>query len=336
MKTLLILNGNDEGRLLCLKAKHMGLKTIVVDNNLGSPARDICDWFIRASIYDEDEVLAKCWAGGFDGVITVAADCTKSVAALAKYHDLPGPSMGTAIASTDKVIMRQMLKQGSIPQPKYMVLVDGIRYARFFPGVMKPHNSRGARGVAVYQDDKSLIEANNIARQFSSIVIEEEWIEGPQLSVEAIVWAGFVHICGIADRNYNLPETYPHVIESGGVTPSIFTKAVIEGLHVKLSCCADAIGLKNGTIKADIVYNAGELYVIEVAARLSGGYFSMRTIPEVYGYDLPKNAIKVALGEKPEYPSDILNTDKKMVQRFEVPEGCTNHTERGKMTMELT
>ena len=60
---------------------------------------------------------------------------------------------------------------------------------------------------------------------------------------------------------------------------------------------AAAMGVTDGTVKGDIVVHKGEPYVIELAARLSGGFFCTREIPLNTGVDFIGAAIKLALGE---------------------------------------
>ena len=56
--------------------------------------------------------------------------------------------------------------------------------------------------------------------------------------------------------------------------------------------------MRDGTVKGDIVVHKGEPYVIELAARLSGGFFCTREIPLNTGVDFIGCAIRVALGER--------------------------------------
>jgi len=51
-------------------------------------------------------------------------------------------------------------------------------------------------------------------------------------------------------------------------------------------------------VKGDIVVHKDEPYVIELAARLSGGYFCTHEIPLNTGVDFVGNAIRLALGEE--------------------------------------
>src|SRR5262249_45379331 len=60
---------------------------------------------------------------------------------------------------------------------------------------------------------------------------------------------------------------------------------------------ATALGVREGTVKGDIVVHEGVPYVIELAARLSGGFFCTREIPLNTGVDFIGCAIRVALGE---------------------------------------
>lgn len=60
---------------------------------------------------------------------------------------------------------------------------------------------------------------------------------------------------------------------------------------------AAALGVTDGTVKGDIVVHNDQPYVIELAARLSGGFFCTREIPLNTGVDFMSCAIRVALGE---------------------------------------
>ena len=59
-----------------------------------------------------------------------------------------------------------------------------------------------------------------------------------------------------------------------------------------------SMGITNGVVKGDIVVDGGKPYVIELAARLSGGYFCTHEIPLNTGVDFVGQAIRLALGEK--------------------------------------
>jgi biotin carboxylase len=148
-------------------------------------------------------------------------------------------------------------------------------------------------------------------------LILEKWIEGPQLSTESIIWDYQSYLCGVADRNYErLSELYPYIVEDGGETPSRFSPAINDELTRLITRAAKAIGLKNGSLKGDIVLGKEGLYIIEVAARLSGGYFSTITIPSVYGIPIVEEVIKIALNKKPDLPCPPIQNSKWQANRF--------------------
>jgi biotin carboxylase len=76
----------------------------------------------------------------------------------------------------------------------------------------------------------------------------------------------------------------------------------------------------NGTVKGDIVVHQGEPYVIELAARLSGGFFCTREIPLNTGVDFIGAAIRLALGE--EVPEEDLTPTQftPVIQRYAFPD----------------
>jgi len=82
---------------------------------------------------------------------------------------------------------------------------------------------------------------------------------------------------------------------------------------------AAALGITNGTVKGDIVVHNGEPYVIELAARLSGGFFCTREIPLNTGVDFIGAAIKLALRE-PVAAEDVqARAATPVVQRYAFP-----------------
>jgi len=82
---------------------------------------------------------------------------------------------------------------------------------------------------------------------------------------------------------------------------------------------ASALGIVNGTVKGDIVVHKGEPHVIELAARLSGGFFCTREIPLNTGVDFIGCAIKVALGEKVSAEELMPKHFTPVIQRYAFP-----------------
>jgi biotin carboxylase len=167
--------------------------------------------------------------------------------------------------------------------------------------VIKPVDSRGSRGVQRIARVADLDAAFALARSHSPTkrVMVEEFLDGPQVSTESIVTNGYCHTPGFSDRNYEFLETHaPFFIENGGDLPSHLPQAAQEKVKTLVARAAEALGMREGSVKGDIVVHDGEAYVIELAARLSGGFFCTREIPLNTGVDFIGCAIRVALGER--------------------------------------
>jgi len=118
------------------------------------------------------------------------------------------------------------------------------------------------------------------------------------VSTESVVVDGRCFTPGFSDRNYEYLERYaPFFIENGGDLPSRLPENLQAKVRDVVARAAAALGVTSGTVKGDIVVHNGEPYVIELAARLSGGFFCTREIPLNTGVDFIGAAIKVALGE---------------------------------------
>ena len=330
-KNLLILSGGREAVEGIIVAKRMGLKTFVCDGNKNAPGKFYADEFIVGNIYDPDEivdVISKYPKRNLiDGVITIASDAVRSVAAVAEYLNLPGNKMKTAIISTDKLKMKECFHKHSIPIPKFtavnseMELIDKMK--NFKNAVLKPVDSRGSRGVIRLNISSDLKKWYNYSIKFSQSrrLILEEWLSGPQISTESLVIDGKTYLCGISDRNYsNILETFPFVVEDGGEAPSKHYPKIKDKIQQILDNTAKALGIKNGVLKGDIVLKNKIPYVIEVATRLSGGFFSTITIPLVYRINLVEKAILLALGIKVDSPSYPLKHYCYEAQRFFFPQ----------------
>ena len=84
------------------------------------------------------------------------------------------------------------------------------------------------------------------------------------------------------------------MIEDGGELPTRHDPAPIADVVQR---AAASLGVRDGVVKGDIVIHDGRPHVIELAARLSGGYLCTHEIPLSTGVDFVGCAIRVALGD---------------------------------------
>ena len=311
-KTLWIVGGGIETIPGVQIAKEMGLHVVVSDMNPKAPSFEYADDYVIANTYDAKETVAKALSyhqtvRPIDGVICIASDIPVTVAEVAKALKLPGISVESAQLAADKMAMKDQFKKDNVAIPWYKEIysVDELKKAIQeigYPIVIKPVDSRGARGVLKLTDKIDLDWAFKLSKSYSPTerVMVEQFLDGPQISTESLIVDGIAHTPGFSDRNYKDMLKYePFIIEDGGELPSVLDKESWDAVKSLVEKGSKSMGIKNGVVKGDIVVCQGVPHIIELAARLSGGYFCSHEIPLNTGVHFVKQAIYQALGNKP-------------------------------------
>ena len=310
MKCLWIVGGGIEAVPSVRRAKEMGLFVVVADGNPAAPAFGLADATVVVSTYDEAGMAER--AAGFsarerpvDGVFAASADVPRTVARVAEALGLPGISRATAELAADKLAMKRHLRAAGIAVPEFwpVASVDELRGC-FAPAggrlVIKPVDSRGARGVLQLRPESDLAWAFNHARAQSPTgrVMAEAFVSGPQFSTESVLIAGEGRTPAAIDRNYaRLDQFAPFMIEDGGTQPSYVPAAELQPVMRLAEAAGRALGIVTGTVKGDLVLGPRGPVVIEMAARISGGWMATDQIPLHSGVDFIGIAIRLALGE---------------------------------------
>jgi biotin carboxylase len=332
-KTLLIISGGIEAADAARRAKEMGLYVVVSDRDTEAPGFAFADSCLIADVYGPSETAAAAERYNrkirkIDGVICVAADAPVTAATVTERLRLPGISVATAELACDKLAMKRRFSASGVPVPWFAEVrtvqeLQRIAIERGRNLVIKPVDSRGSRGVQRIARIEDLSKAFTLARDHSPSerVMVEEYLDGPQVSTESVVIDGRCFTPGFSDRNYEYLDTYaPFFIENGGDLPSHLSEETQNAVKDVVARAAAALGVTTGTVKGDIVVHDGKPYVIELAARLSGGFFCTREIPLNTGVDFIGCAIRIALGEavSPEELEPRAMTP--VVQRYAFPE----------------
>ncbi|MBI4976334.1 MAG: alpha-hydroxy-acid oxidizing protein [Spirochaetes bacterium] len=288
-------------------AQEMGLYTIVCDYNREAPGMKIADYTVIVSTRDVDgnvriarELASKMH---IHGVITAGTDASMTVAAVANALNLPGIKFEDASAATNKIKMRERFAIHKVPQPGFFpswTYAEALAAFRKLekPVVVKPADNMGSRGVMKVEKEIDMLYAFQRAKSASPSgeVIVEEYMDGPELSIDMLIHDGTIHITGVADRIIEYP---PYFVETGHILPSALPQKDIDaGINVMKQGIA-ALNLTIGSAKGDIKITSKGAMVGEIAARLSGGFMSAYTYPLATGVNLIKNAIEVALGKAP-------------------------------------
>ena len=245
------------------------------------------------------------------GVLTVGTDASMTVAAVANALNLPGIKFEDAEAATNKIKMRMRFKEHGVPCPNFLPvwsLADAKKACMIlnFPVVIKPSDNMGARGVMRIDDKTQLGDAFKFAKSASPSgeLIIEEYMEGPELSIDAVIYNGEITFTGIADRIIEYP---PYFVETGHTMPSQMNAEQQEWACEVMRRGIRALGINIGYAKGDIKITKKGAMIGELAARLSGGFMSAYTYPLSTGVDLMRAAIEISLGQEPANLEPVMN-----------------------------
>ena len=309
-KTLLILGTGLDQVPGIKKAKELGLYTIGLDINPNTPGVKLVDEFYKVNVKDIDEVSAfvsNYKDKKIDAAIAFGVDIPHILAKVAKILNIPYyTNYELASISQNKYLAKEQLKKFNVKIPPYKKVEDFSMLKEAisefgFPCVLKPVDNCGSRGVLRLTKDTDLKWAYNFSKSYSKIgeLILEKFLDGPQISSESIIINGNVYTIGLSHRNYEYLERFsPFIIENGGdLPPSFLSDSIKKAIDVEIEKAAQAFGVNKGIIKGDIVIHNQEVYIIEIALRLSGGHFSSIEIPLNTGVDFLKYAILLAIDD---------------------------------------
>ena len=316
MKKIMILGASILQLPAIQQAKEMGLEVVAVDMNpeaIGFHVDGIGKEII--STIDTPAVLEAAKRHKIDGIMTLASDMPmRTVAVVSSALGLVGVSEDTARKATNKAEMRDALKKCGVPVPMYFKVSDidafvaAVREIRAagYKCIVKPADNSGSRGVELLEeyDDSALASAFAYSKQFSRSgdLVVEEYMEGPEVSVETLAVDGAVHVIQITDK---LTTGAPYFVEMGHSQPSQLsaeTQTRIEDITVAAN---RAIGITNGPSHTEIKVTEDGPKIVELGARLGGDCITTHLTPLSTGVNMVECCIKIALGEKPDYLQKI-------------------------------
>jgi biotin carboxylase len=247
-------------------------------------------------------------------------------ATLTTALNLPGCGVEAMWRCRDKYLTRQALAAAGIAQPwsvKVATLAAAVEAAELvgYPAVLKPRAMASSSGVVLVRSPAELADGWTLARGVTKPgvayqddgVLVEEYLDGPEVSVDAACFDGRVEPLCLARKQLGYP---PYFEETGhlvvGDDPLLGDAAVrdlLAGAHT-------AIGFTQGLTHTELRLTADGPKVVEINGRLGGDL-----IPYVgwlaTGIDPGAVAAAVACGRQP--PTAPIRT-KAAAVRFLYPE----------------
>ncbi len=305
MKKLLIIGASILQVPAIQKAKELGYYVGVIDYNPQAIGIPLADEYFNVSTIDVDGVAATAKLFQPDGIMTLATDMPmRSIAKAAEECGLPGISMDCAIKATDKGEMIKVFKSAGVAHPWYHIVPDDDTFRQVlshvtFPCIMKPVDNSGSRGVVLAHSEEELLSNYDYSKQESrgGGVIIEEYMEGPEVSVEIIVLDGVPHILQVTDK---LTTGAPHFVEMGHSQPSMLAPQDLSAISDLAGRAALAVGIQNGPAHAEVMLTADGPKMVEIGARLGGDCITTHLVPLSTGIDMIRATIEIACGIKPD------------------------------------
>ena len=324
MKKIMIVGASVLQLPAILKAKEMGLQVAVVDFNPEAIGIPHADKYYNASTMDEDAVLAAAEDYNPDGIMTLATDMPmRGVAKASDKLHLQSISYETAVKATDKYDMIRAFKAYDVPSPWFFVVdskdeLMAHEAEASFPCIIKPTDNAGSHGVAKVFSFQELLDNYEYAHSCSrhGKVIIEEYLDGPEVSVEVMVVDGNVNVLQITDK---ITTDAPHFVEMGHTQPSRLPEPVQDSIRRVTIAACKAIGIDKGPAHVEMKVTKRGPVMVELGARMGGDNITTHLVPLSTGIDMVGATIKVALGEEP----DITPTHHcgSAIRYFEVPFG---------------
>lgn len=291
------------------KAKEMGLDVIAVDMNpeaVGFNVPGIVKEVI--STINIPAILEAAKRHRIDGIMTLASDMPmRSVAAVAKELGLVGISDDTALKATNKAEMRLALSNAGVPVPKFFKVSNEEEYCLAVkefttPFIVKPADNSGSRGIYKISNLNNNIfikEAYGYSRRYSrnGDVVVEEYMNGPEVSVETLTVDDVCHVIQITDK---ITTGDPHFVEMGHTQPTRLSEEIAAKIAEVAKAANKAIGITNGPSHTEIIVTSEGPKIVELGARLGGDCITTHLVPLSTGVDMVKCCIKIALGELPD------------------------------------
>src|SRR5579859_94862 len=301
---LLVLGAGPAQLGLLESAHERGLHVIAVDRDPHAPGFRFADRRAIVSVEDEPAIDRLATAERVDGVVAPGIDFPVAIAArIAARLGLPHPlDPSTAQVATSKLRQRERFAEAGVPHARYRVcasLADATEAAREvgFPCVVKAPDLQGQKGLGLVQDEAALAEAFDTARGMSrsSIVLVEELVAGPELTVNAFSVGGRFHPLTVTDRVVADPPAFG--VALAHVWPSEQPSEVLLEVVRVAEAAAAAVGVENGPTYTQVLVGEGGPRVGELAARLGGGH-DAELCEAALGVDLNRLAVAAALGER--------------------------------------
>lgn len=310
-KLLFVHSGSVKKRLTFETAAEMGIEIYLLN-----AAPGWADDYAQETIYTHGKTLAEILTlveelhqrVNLNGVVTFWEEDVPTCAEIAQHLGLPGNTPKAAMNARSKYHMREAFKNAGVPVPNFRLitgeesLMQACRELKL-PAVLKPEWGADSEWVTRVENAEHALkiyrENRNRARVQDSLYpypparfVLEEFLSGPEVSIEGVVKDGHVTLYAIIDKAKMDDGSF---IERGETTPSRFPQSVQNAIRDMVVNGVKAQGLTNSGIHAEVKITPEGPRIVEIGARM-GGDCIQPLVKRVYGINLAEENIRVAIG----------------------------------------
>jgi biotin carboxylase len=271
----------------------------------------------------------------FDAVAIKTSEwLTPLTALLARHYKVIGNTPLTAFICRSKYHMRQRMKNAGLPIPgfslckNYGELRDAIDKIGL-PCVAKPVGANASYGTFMLRSQKDLDDLknryDNSIRYLEKMAIDkdifafseeemrmigieepvnmvtdyliEEFMEGHEISIDALTQKGRTTIMGIADQIRMKP---PYFVQLAEYMPFMCDKVLLDSINKLVKKTIDAMGITDSPSHTELIIKDGGLKIVEIGCRIGGDNIH-DAVYQTTGYNLMYEAIMIALGIERHY-----------------------------------
>lgn len=201
-------------------------------------------------------------------------------AAVVAALGLPGAGPDVIGRCRDKHLTRAALDAAGVPQPRSVLVgtADDAAAAAAsigYPVVLKPRALAASLGVVLVEDETQLRAQFGFARDttvpeaphYDVSVLVEEYADGPEISIDAVVHGGAVSVLCLARKEVGYPpyfEELGHTVDAAD--PLLIDPPLLALLHATHA----ALDFADGVTHTEVRLTPRGPRVIEVNARLGG------------------------------------------------------------------
>ena len=236
----------------------------------------------------------------FETIVPISEFGLLTAAIASRQLGMPFTPFETVMNTRDKLRMRRVLEAKGLSQVRFRSCTTVDEVQAFLaevggPIIVKPLMGTASDGVSrVDRPDQveAALRISNESRSFSAAICEE-YIDGPEVSVEAYLIDGEFIPVAITDK-----LTDERFLEMGHSQPTRFSPAIQQQIFDATRDVVVALGITRGVTHTEMRITPRGPRLIETHTRMGGDFIHVLTRTST-GVDLTDLLVACALGEVP-------------------------------------